>query len=137
LNWTNEIDCTEMYPLIGVTPRLPERGGWAAQDAPGGERSGACGVSRNMSELPMLFFPWPMGADDLVLNQSLRIAMDFLQLTGQAQNYETAQRRAASSILAAYRQGVRHPIRLGNCGIGAVENDQAVQDLQSFYPRVS
>jgi hypothetical protein len=61
-----------------------------------------------MSELRMFFFPWPMGADDPVLNQSLKIAMDYMQLTGQAQNYEMAQRRAASSILTAYRQGVRH-----------------------------
>jgi hypothetical protein len=49
-----------------------------------------------------------MGADDPVLNQSLKIAMDYMQLTGQAQNYKMAQRRAASSILTAYRQGVRH-----------------------------
>ena len=66
-----------------------------------------------------------MGAGDPVLNQSLKIAMDYMQLTGQAQNYEMAQRRAASSILTAVRLGM------------AVENDQAGQELQSFYPRVS
>ena len=118
-------------------PRFQKSSTLAPGMRPREERSAERGVSRKMSELGMFFFPWPIGADDPLLNQSLKIAMDYLQLTGQAEDYPTVQQRAAFAILASYRQGARHPIRLGNCGVRAVENAKVEEDLQSFYPRVS
>ena len=80
-------------------------------------------------------YPWPFGVDEALLDRALQIAIDYLELTGQAHNYDEVRRRAAEAILAAYREGARHPIRLSNRGIMA-QAAPAV-DLRSFYPRVS
>jgi hypothetical protein len=71
-----------------------------------------------------MLFPWPMGVDDVLLDESLKIAMVYLEMTGQADNFVDVQRRVASTILAAWLDGVRHPIRLGNYGIGVIEGKQ-------------
>jgi hypothetical protein len=71
-----------------------------------------------------MLYPWPIGVDDVVLDESLRIAMDYLERTGQANNYLEVQRVAATTILTAWRQGVRRPIRLANYGIRSVEQKE-------------
>jgi ATP-dependent DNA ligase len=63
-----------------------------------------------------MLYPWPFGVDESLLDRSLKIAMDYLEWTGQVESYEEARKRVALTILAAYREGARHPIRLGNSG---------------------
>jgi hypothetical protein len=67
-------------------------------------------------------YPWPIGDTDPILNDALRIAMDYLSGTGQAENYTEVQRAAAKAILTAWRKGVTHRIRLSNAAIVAVQN---------------
>lgn len=50
--------------------------------------------------------------------------MDYLEQTGQADNYLEVQKRAATTVLTAWRQGVRRPIRLANHGIRSVEQKE-------------
>jgi hypothetical protein len=73
------------------------------------------------------------------LNEALEIAMDYLQLTRQAYPYPETQVWAADAILAAWRSGVRHKIRLANYAIGAVESKKQLngREILSFNPRAS
>ena len=82
-------------------------------------------------------YPWPFNVDDALLDHSLRIALDYLEMTGQAEPFEDVRRRAAAAILTAWNRGVRHPIRLGNVGIMAAKPQVDHPNLQSMYPRVS
>jgi hypothetical protein len=85
-----------------------------------------------------MLYPWPASALDITLSEALEIAMGYLEGTGQAHPYTETQEKAADAILSAWRAGVRHPMRLANCGIVAIEKKQTRQaDLGSFYPRVS
>jgi hypothetical protein len=58
-------------------------------------------------------YPWPFHVDDALLDHALMIALNYLELTGEAEPYQDVRRRAAIAILAAWNGGVRHPIRLG------------------------
>lgn len=82
-------------------------------------------------------YPWPFLEDPILLDQSLRIAMDYLEMTGQVEDYEGVQKHVAKAILVAYRAGVRHRIRLGNIGIRAVEHVEPVGQVLKLHPRVS
>jgi hypothetical protein len=84
-----------------------------------------------------VMYPWPFNVDDALLDHSLRIALDYLEMTGQAEPFEDVRRRAAVAILTAWNRGVRHPIRLGNVGIMAAKSQVDHPNLQSMYPRVS
>ncbi|HZP64134.1 MAG TPA: hypothetical protein VFB28_12030 [Terriglobales bacterium] len=69
-------------------------------------------------------YPWPLGVDETLLDESLKIAMYYLAMTGQAEPYADVQRRVAVTIVEAWRQGAEHPIRLANYGIGAIEHKE-------------
>jgi hypothetical protein len=85
--------------------------------------------------------PLPLAELHTTLSESLEIAMGYLE-AGRAYPYSETQVKAADAILAAWRAGARHRIRLANVGIVAVQQAQASSpkkssDLWSFYPRVS
>jgi hypothetical protein len=86
-----------------------------------------------------MLYPWPLTDLHTTLNESLEIAMDYLEGTGQAHPYSETQVEVAEAILTAWRSGVRHRIRLANVGINAVLRKQEPKppDMESSYPRVS
>ena len=86
-----------------------------------------------------MMYPWPLAECHHTLNEALEIAMDYLELTRQADPYSETQVRAADAILAAWRSGVRHKIRLANYAIGAVESKKQLNgpEVLSFNPRAS
>ena len=86
-----------------------------------------------------MMYPWPLAECHHTLNEALEIAMDYLELTRQADPYSETQVRAADAILAAWRSGVRHKIRLANYAIGAVESKKQLngREILSFNPRAS
>jgi hypothetical protein len=59
-----------------------------------------------------MMYPWPLAERHEPLNEALEIAMGYLELTRQAYPYSETQVRAADAILAAWRSGVRHKVRL-------------------------
>ena len=69
--------------------------------------------------------PWPPIFDNVVLQQALDIAMDYLIKTGQAVKFRETQTTAANAIASAWRSGVRNRVRLSNLAIRAVQE----QDL--------
>ncbi len=88
----------------------------------------------------MILHPWPLNEAHATLNESLEIALDYLVGTGQAHPYSETQVRTADAILLAWRAGARHPIRLANVGIMAVQRARATQPTESawsFFPLVS
>lgn len=90
----------------------------------------------------MMLYPWPLFELHTTLNESLEIAMDYLEGTGQAYPFSETQVKAADAILVAWQADVRHRIRLANVGVVAIQQAQAslpnkLSDMWSFYPRVS
>jgi hypothetical protein len=86
-----------------------------------------------------MMYPWPLAERHEPLNEALEIAMGYLELTGQACPYSETQVRAADAILAAWRSGERHKIRLANYAIGAIESKKQLNgsEILSFNPRAS
>ena len=80
-------------------------------------------------------YPWPIFDGGYTLDDSLRIAMDYLERTGQAELYDRVQSLAAETILTQWRAGVRHKLRLANSAIRAVEQNPPHENLYAFYPR--
>ena len=76
-------------------------------------------------------FPWPLNETDPVLDDALMIVMDYLRATGQADDYTRIQRMAAATVLTEWRKGVRHPVRLSNAAIVAVQNEEAASRMSS------
>ena len=66
-------------------------------------------------------YPWPVGDFDYAMDEALDIAMDYLERTEQAVKFIEVQRVAAMAIVAAWKMGVRHRVRLANIAIKAVE----------------
>jgi len=66
-------------------------------------------------------YPWPIGDFDNAMDEALDIAMDYLEPTGQAVKFTEVQRAAAIGIVAAWKAGVRHRIKLAHVAIKAVE----------------
>jgi hypothetical protein len=66
-------------------------------------------------------YPWTLGEFDNVMDVALEIAMDYLDRTGQAVTFNDAQSTAAMAIAVAWKVGVRHPIKLADIAIRAVE----------------
>ena len=59
-------------------------------------------------------YPWPIGDFDNAMDEALDIAMDYLERTGQAVKFKEVQRAAAMAIVAAWKAGVRHRIKLAH-----------------------
>jgi hypothetical protein len=79
-------------------------------------------------------YPWPV---DDVMNEALEIAMNYLSRTDQAVKFLAVQNLAVEAIIAAWRGGVRHKIKLANCAIRAVETSAAEPaQVPTVYPRV-
>ena len=97
--------------------------------------------SEKVRVLVMMLYPWPLTELHTTLNESLEIAMDYLEDSGQAYPCSETQVKAADAILVAWRAGARHRIRLANVGIMAVQQARASlpkkTDVWSLYPRVS
>lgn len=83
-----------------------------------------------------MMYPLPQLAADSVLIEALNIAMDYLMLTGQADDYTNVQYRVVAAIIAAYRRGVTHRIALANKAIVTIEQPKPPSKMPSFYPRV-
>lgn len=82
--------------------------------------------------------PLPQLATDSVLIEALNIAMDYLMITGQADDYTNVQYRVVAAIIAAHRRGVTHRIALANKAIVTIEKQpKPPSKMPSFYPRVS
>jgi hypothetical protein len=66
-------------------------------------------------------YPWPIGNFDYAMDDALDTAMNYLEHTGQAEEFMEIQRVAAMAIVAAWKRGIRHRIKLANIAIKAVE----------------
>ena len=55
------------------------------------------------------------------MDAALHIALDYLHRTGHAVMFEEVQSTAANAIVAAWKRGVRHRIKLADIVIKAVE----------------
>ena len=66
-------------------------------------------------------YPRPVADFDYAMDEALDIAMDYLERTEQAVKFIEVQRVAAMAIVAAWKMGVRHRVRLANIAIKAVE----------------
>jgi hypothetical protein len=76
-------------------------------------------VSEKSSE--RLMYPWSTGEFDNAMDVALDIAMNYLDRTGQAVMFKEVQWKAAMAILTAWKGGMRHPIKLADIAIKAVE----------------
>ena len=83
-----------------------------------------------------MMYPLPQLATNSVLIEALNIAMDYLMLTGQADDYTNVQYRVVAAIIAAYRRGATHRIALANKAIVTIEQPKPPSKMPSFYPRV-
>jgi hypothetical protein len=72
---------------------------------------------------------------DALFDDALRIAMDYLERTGQAAEYTKVQSLAAATIVAQWRAGARHKIRLANHAINAVEKDRGPKTIWNLCIR--
>ena len=66
-------------------------------------------------------YPWPVGDFDYAMDEALDIAMDYLERAEQAVKFIEVQHVAAMAIVAAWKMGVRHRVRLANIAIKVVE----------------
>jgi hypothetical protein len=66
-------------------------------------------------------YPWPIGDFDNAMDVALDTAMNYLERTGQAEEFVAVQRVAATAIVAAWKIGEKNRIRLANIAIKAVE----------------
>ena len=81
-----------------------------------------------------MYYPWSVAGDRKELDSALKIVMDYLELKGAVDDYYAVQKRAADVILSDWRRGVRHPVRMANSAIVAVEN--VIVALPSGFPRL-
>jgi hypothetical protein len=79
-------------------------------------------------------YPWPIEFADSRLQEALDIALDYLEFTRQAVPFSEVERICANNILAAWKAGTKHRIRLANYAIVGIERKQP-PPLESFYPR--
>ena len=63
----------------------------------------------------------PTGDFDNAMDVALDTAMNYLERTGQAGKFTEVQRAAAMAIVAAWKAGVRHRVKLAHVAIKAVE----------------
>jgi hypothetical protein len=79
-------------------------------------------------------YPWPIEQADVTLQEALDIAIYYLECTSQAYPFSEVERICACNILAAWKAGTKHRIRLANYAIVAIERKQP-RTLESLYPR--
>jgi hypothetical protein len=79
-------------------------------------------------------YPWPTADPDPKLQEALYIAMDYLELTGQASMYLETERACAAVIMALWEVGLRHRIGLANYAIEAIEElkPRPVETVKKF-----
>jgi hypothetical protein len=103
---------------------------------PYGERRLACGsrsqrnasrgfrvpISEKISERDM--YPWPTGNFNyiIVMDDSLHIALHYLDRSGHAARFQDVQ-SAAAAIVGAWERGVQHRIKLADIAIKAVRRN--------------
>ena len=80
-------------------------------------------------------YPWPVTDASGELQMALKIAMDYLEYTGQAMRVRVVEVLCAAVILAGWRKGIRHRIKLADCAINAVERPAEDGILPSFERR--
>jgi hypothetical protein len=80
-------------------------------------------------------YPWPTANNPRVLQEALDIALDYLEFTGQSFPMVEKQRTCANVILAAWKSGVTHRIKLANCAIVAIEKGLRPVAVSSFFPK--
>jgi len=66
-------------------------------------------------------YPWSTGEFDNAMDVALDIAMNYFDRTGQAVMFKEVRWKAAMAILTAWKGGMRHPIKLADIAIKAVE----------------
>jgi len=72
------------------------------------------------------------------LDRALKIAMEYLVRSGlTAEDSAYAEEIAATIIGKSRRAGARHPIRLANDAIVALEGKGSMVDIIQLYPRFS
>jgi hypothetical protein len=81
-----------------------------------------------------MYYPWAIAGDRKELDAALKIVMDYLEMKDAAGDYYAVQKLAADTILNDWRRGVRHPVRMANSAIVAVEN--GIVALPSAFPRL-
>ena len=64
-------------------------------------------------------YPWPL--TDPVLQESLDIALDYLEFTGQATPFIPTQWLCANAILTGWSNGERRRVALANFAIEVIE----------------
>jgi hypothetical protein len=74
-------------------------------------------------------YPWPLGEFDNVMDVALEIALDYLDRTGSLVRFHEAQSIAAMAIVAAWKVGVRHRIKLAHIAIKAVESKKQNEEV--------
>jgi hypothetical protein len=60
------------------------------------------------------------------MDDALDIALHYLDRTGQAVRFQEVQSTAATAIVASWKAGVRHRIKLANIAIKAVEEKRNI-----------
>ena len=79
-------------------------------------------------------YPWPIEYSNTTLQEALDIALEYLEFTRQAEPITEVERICANVILAAWKAGARHRIKLANWAIVAIERKQSLP-LESLDPR--
>jgi hypothetical protein len=77
-------------------------------------------------------YDWPF-ASDPVLDEALKIALDYLRDAGQSELDDDRVEVVACAILAEWLAGTRHPIRLANAGIIAGQQDQSPKPTGALH----
>ena len=78
-------------------------------------------------------YPWPITDADVTLQDALDIALNYLEVTKQAYPFSETEQACAAVILAGWRSGVRHRIRLANNAIVAIERKER-SPIRPRYP---
>jgi hypothetical protein len=69
---------------------------------------------------------WSPDSFELVLEEALNVALNYLEATGQVEVNRQTQRVAAEGIFREWVAGTTHKIRLINAGIVAIQQAQIV-----------
>jgi hypothetical protein len=77
----------------------------------------------------------PITQKEKLVAHALEIAMDYLERTGQAEDFRYVQAAAMGAILKAYFDGVHHRIALANRAIVAIEKPASSQNVVSMHKK--
>lgn len=79
---------------------------------------------------------WPLDEGAPVLEEALNIALNYLELTGQAYPYSETQLICARVIRESWWKGTKHRIKLANdaiCFMEVVKSQE--ENTESRYPK--